>query len=150
MKLLLQSDDYGMTRAVARGIIHGIEHGLLRNTGMFTNMPWSEECAQWIRPYLNDIALGVDLNLTTGSPLSRPEEIPSLVNPQGNFYTSWQSRSLDQQAKQDHAKAEDVRKELDTQIQRYIQLFGKKPDYLHSHAYETEKIVKIHQELAKK
>ena len=150
MKLLLQSDDYGMTRAVARGIIHGIEHGLLRNTGMFTNMPWSEECAQWIRPYLNDIALGVDLNLTTGSPLSRPEEIPSLVNPQGNFYTSWQSRSLDQQAKQDHAKAEDVRKELDTQIQRYIQLFGKKPDYLNGHAYETEKIVKIHQELAKK
>ncbi|MFR5600563.1 MAG: ChbG/HpnK family deacetylase, partial [Holdemania filiformis] len=37
MKLLMQSDDYGMTPAVARGIVDGIEKGILRNTGMFMN-----------------------------------------------------------------------------------------------------------------
>ena len=34
MKLLLQSDDYGISRAVARGIVYGIDQGLIRNTGL--------------------------------------------------------------------------------------------------------------------
>ena len=79
MKLLMQSDDYGMTPAVARGIVDGIEKGILRNTGMFMNMPWAEACADWIKPCLNEIALGVDLNLTTGAPLSAPSDL-SLIH----------------------------------------------------------------------
>lgn len=151
MKLLLQSDDYGMTRAVARGIIHGIENGIIRNTGMFTNMPWAEECAEWMKPYLSKIALGVDLNLSTGSPILNPTQIPSLVKETGSFYTSWESRKLDTAANNfNHANMEDVRKELDAQIQRFIYLFGKKPDYLHAHAYETDSIIQVHQELARK
>lgn len=149
MKLLLQADDYGMTPAVARGIVDGIEKGILRNTGMFMNRPWSEECAAWIKPYLNDIALGVDLNLTTGSPLNSPDSIPSLVNSRGQFYTSWESRKLDKKINGDHAQSAEVRLELDAQIQKYIELFGKKPDYLHSHAYETEMIRQVHHELAR-
>lgn len=149
MKLLLQSDDYGMTRAVARGIIHGIENGIIRNTGMFTNMPWAEECAEWIKPYLSNIALGVDLNLSTGSPLLSPDEIPSLVKENGSFYSSSESRRLDTEDNNfNHANMEDVRKELNVQIQKYIELFGKKPDYLHAHAYETDEIIQVHQELA--
>lgn len=151
MKLLLQSDDYGMTRAVARGIIHGIEHGIIRNTGMFTNMPWTEECAEWIKPYLSKIALGVDMNLSTGSPLLPHEKIPSLVNDKGSFYTSWESRDMDNEENNfNHAKIDEVRNELEAQIQKFISLFGKTPDYLHSHAYETEVIVQVHHELASK
>ena len=46
MKLLIQSDDYGMTPAVADGIIYGITHGVVRNTGLFSNMPWAAECVE--------------------------------------------------------------------------------------------------------
>ena len=35
-----------MTPAVARGIVDGIEKGILRNTGMFMNMPWAREEAR--------------------------------------------------------------------------------------------------------
>ncbi|MBS5000273.1 ChbG/HpnK family deacetylase [Holdemania filiformis] len=149
MKLLMQSDDYGITPAVARGIVDGIEKGILRNTGMFMNMPWAETCADWIKPCLNEIALGVDLNLTTGAPLSAPSDLPSLVNAQGRFYTSWESRRMDSEQNRDHARIDEVRRELNAQIQKYIELFGKKPDYLHSHAYETEAILQVHHELAK-
>ena len=53
MKLLIQSDDYGMTRGISSGVIYGIEHGLIKNTGMFTNMPFIEEYVEWIKPFLN-------------------------------------------------------------------------------------------------
>ena len=48
MKLLIQADDYGITRAVSSGIVFGIHHGLVRNTGIFTNMDWTEECLNHI------------------------------------------------------------------------------------------------------
>ena len=40
-KLLVQSDDYGISPAVSAGIIYGITHGIIRNNGAFVNMPWS-------------------------------------------------------------------------------------------------------------
>ena len=42
MKLLTQSDDYGFTRGVTCGILDAIENGVVRNTGLFVNMPESE------------------------------------------------------------------------------------------------------------
>ena len=50
MKLLVQSDVYGISKAQAHGCIEGIRNGLIRNTGFFTNMPWAEECAEWRLP----------------------------------------------------------------------------------------------------
>ena len=55
MKLLIQSDDYAITKAQAAGVIDGIKNGLIRNTGLFVNMPWSSECVEWIYPYLGEL-----------------------------------------------------------------------------------------------
>lgn len=115
------------------------------------NMPWVNECSEWIKPYMNDIALGIDLNISTGTPLSKPEEIPSLVKEDGTFYTSWESRKLDTIDNNfNHASYEDVYKEFDAQILKFIKIFGKKPDYIHSHAYGTEMTIQIQRELSKK
>ena len=131
MKLLVQSDDYAISPAVARGILYGIENGIIRNTGMFMNMPWSVECGKLIMPYLDKIALGIDLNLTTGTPLTKPDLIPSLVQDNGAFHTSNESRTLDAKAEnQEHAVLEEVILELENQIKRFVELFGRKPDYL--------------------
>ena len=149
MKLLLQSDDYGISRAVARGIVYGIDQGLIRNTGLFANMPWAEECVEWIRPCLRQIAFGLDLNLTTGRPILPPERIPSLVNAEGRFHTSWESRKLDAAlGGADHASRQEVLLECEAQIQRFIALVGKKPDYIHPHAYTTPRIMEVQRELA--
>ena len=64
MKLLVQSDDYGITKAVSLGIIEAIKFGIVRNTGLFANMPWTEEVVGLIKPFLNNIAFGVDLNIS--------------------------------------------------------------------------------------
>lgn len=148
MNLLLQSDDYAMTRAVAKGILYGIEKGIIRNTGMFMNMPWSEECAAWIRPLADRIALGIDLNISTGAPVLAPDEIPSLVRQDGTFYSSRESRELDRGQNSTHTLKEDLFREFDAQIQRFVALNGRKPDYIHAHAYVTEQIMDVERELS--
>ncbi|MCF0110123.1 MAG: ChbG/HpnK family deacetylase [Erysipelotrichaceae bacterium] len=151
MKLLAQSDDYGITRAQALGCLDAIRHGIIRNTGMFTNMPWAAEVVEWIRPYLNDIAFGVDLNASTGPALLPKEEIPSLVHDDGTFLTSRENRALDTAENEyDHVVYEDLYKEFEAQIQKYIELVGKKPDYLHGHAYGTETTRQVSLDLAHK
>lgn len=151
MKFLVQSDDYGITRACALGAIEGIKNGVIRNTGMFTNMPWAEECADLIRPYLDKIALGVDLNASTGTSILGHDKLPSLTHEDGSFLTSRENRALDtEENNHDHVVYEEVYAEFEAQIERYMELFGKKPDYLHGHAYGTATTIKASMDLARK
>lgn len=151
MKLVFQSDDYAITRAAAQGIIHGIRNGVVRNTGLFANMPWTEECVEWIRPYLDQIALGIDLNASTGSSLLGFEKVPNLCHEDGRFFTSRENRAFDVDAPDhDHVDYDQLYAEFDAQIQRYIELLGKKPDYIHGHAYGTKTTEKVRSDLAEK
>lgn len=151
MKLLVQSDDYGMTPAVADGIIYGIKHGIVRNTGLFSNMPWASECVDKIRPYLEDIAFGIDLNASTGPSILGYERVPNLCHKDGSFLTSTENRTADIDApNHDHVNFDQLFLEFDAQVQRFIELVGKKPDYIHDHAYGTETTEKVRREIAKK
>lgn len=151
MKLLLQSDDYGITPSAADGIIYAITHGVLRNTGFFSNMPWAEECAEKIKPYLDQIALGIDVNASTGPSLLGYDKVPDLCHPDGNFLTSNENRAADIDApNHDHVNYEQLKAEFEAQIERFIELIGKKPDYLHSHAYGTATTDRVRRELAQK
>ena len=132
MKLLVQSDDYGITRAVSLGCIHGIRNGVVRNTGMFANMPWIAECVDWIRPYLDQIAL--------------------LTHEDGTFLGSKENRALDtEENDHDHLAAhrDELYAEFKAQIERYIELVGHKPDYIHNHAYGTKTTDEVTRTLAK-
>lgn len=149
MKLLVQADDYGISPGVAQGILQGIRHGLIRNTGLFVNMPWTAECVQWILPLQEKIALGIDLNISTGCPVSAPAEIPTLVRPDGAFYSSTESRILDRENNGvEHAAPEDLQREFEAQLQRFAELTGRMPDYIHGHAYITPRILQSQQALA--
>lgn len=152
MKILFQSDDYGITKGQAYGCLEAIKNGIIRNTGMFTNMPWADEVAEWIKPYMNQIALGVDLNASTGPSILGVDKIPSLLQEDGKtFKTSGQNRALDNESNNfDHVVYEEVYAEFDAQIQKFIELFGKTPDYLHGHAYGTITTARASLDLAKK
>ena len=151
MKLLIQSDDYGMTPAVADGIIYGITHGVVRNTGMFTNMPWAKECVEKIRPYLDQIAFGIDLNASTGCSLLGYDKVPNLCHPDGSFLTSRENRAADETApNHDHVDHDQLYAEFDAQVQKFIELVGKVPDYIHAHAYGTATTEKVRREIAQK
>ncbi len=151
MKLLVQSDDFGITRAVSLGCIHGIRNGIIRNTGMFANMPWIEECVGWIRPELDRIAFGIDLNISTGPSILGHEKLPALTHKDGSFLTSKEHAGLDNdENNHDHLAAhrDEVYAEFKAQIERYTGLTGHKPDYIHNHAYCAETVFSVSRQLA--
>lgn len=151
MKLLMQSDDYGITRGASCGIIHGIKHGIIRNTGLFANMPWAEECVDMLRPYLDEIGFGIDLNVSTGPSLLGYEKVPCLCRKDGSFYTSRENRAMDEAiANHDHVDYEQVYAEFEAQILKFQELVGRLPDYFHGHAYGTETTYKASISLAQK
>ena len=152
MKLIIQSDDYGITRAQALGCLKGIRDGITRNTGIFLNrMPWNDEIIEWIKPYIDQIDLGIDLNCSTGWPLCDPSEVPSLCQENGRFLTSSMNRALDAaHPDHDHFNYEEIYKEYEAQIKRFIETFGKKPAYIQGHVYYTPTLKRAQDELAAK
>ena len=149
MRLIVQSDDYGISRAASLGIVEAIKNGIVRNTGFFTNMPWSKECYEWIKPYVDDIAFGIDFNLSTGSPILTKNEVPSLIHESGRFYTSKENRALDEDAPDhDHVVYEDAIKECKAQLERFVEITGRKPDYVHPHAYTTKTTMQVLRDIA--
>ena len=148
MKLLIQSDDYGITKAVSCGIIEGIKNGVFRCTGLFVNMPSSEDAAKMIADY-PEVCLGIDINLVAGKPVSDPAKVPSLIKENGYFYDSRERRKRDQECEShDHMDEAETYLEAKAQIERFIALTGKKPEYLHGHAYGSPTITKVHERLS--
>lgn len=142
MKLIVQSDDLGITEAVSCGIEKGIRDGVVTCTGLFSNMPAAAFAAELIRPY-PQVCLGQDINLVAGSPCADPGLIPSLVQKDGSFKTSGMHRQQDtQDGNQDHVVYEECLIEVEAQIRRFLELTGKKPEYLHGHSYSTPAVWK--------
>ena len=107
MKLIIQSDDLGLTEAVSCGIARAARVGAITCTGLFSNMPAAAFSVELMKSY-PQICLGEDINLVAGRPCADPEKIPSLVQKDGSFLTSGMHRAIDQKdGNQDHVRLED-------------------------------------------
>ena len=139
MKILVQSDDYGITKAAADGMIDGITNGIITCTGLFSNMPWAEYAADRIRN-INNICLGIDINVVCGPCVSDSGELPVLVNQETGWFYTTKDRMKDPRYGQDVFKPyEEVYKEACAQIEKFIELIGKLPEYLTSHSTNGSK-----------
>ena len=144
MKLLVQGDDFGFTRGVTLGIVDSIDFGILRNTGLFTNMPSAEFAVSFMkdRP---QACFGIDFNLVSGPPVSAPQGIPHLVDEKGEFIRSgvrmkdprWQS----EEGRLEMFPYEEVYREIRAQYDRFVELTGRKPGYLHTHSLHYENYI---------
>lgn len=151
MKLLVQGDDFGFTRGVTLGIVDSIDNGILRNTGLFVNMPAAEfaVCFMKDRP---QVCFGLDFNLVAGRPVSNPNEIPHLVDENGNFIKSgirirnelWNSI----EGRKVLFPKNEVVKEIKAQYDKFIELTGNKPGYLHPHSIMPETYIEAIHELS--
>lgn len=120
--LIIQADDFGLWPSVSAGIFAAWENHAISGTSVLVNTP---ELASLIaRAQACALPVGLHLNLTYGTPLCSPGEIPALVNAQGVFVkrTQW-SLPL---------PIEQVQLELHRQISR-LQSLGYQPTHLDSH-----------------
>lgn len=148
MKLIIQSDDYGISEGVSTGIIKGIKEGVITCTGLFANMPSSSHAADLIKNYPH-VCLGIDLNYVAGRPCAKLNEVSSLVDKKGMFYDSRQRRMLDKECvNHDHMNYEETLIEAKAQVDKFIELVGKKPEYIHGHAYSSPTVLKVQDKIS--
>lgn len=155
-RLLVQADDNGISRAATLGILEAVERGLVRNTGLFANTPASPLAAELFRDR-DDVCVGQDINFVTGRPLLHPSEVPALVTSAGAFRTSGDVvRSSEVERQEGFVTTfavepfpiEQARAEARAQVQRFVDLVGRPPAYLHHHSVTTLATEQVVRELA--
>lgn len=128
MKLIMRGDDLGFSEGVNYGIEKAVKDGMITSVGMMPNMTSAKHGYELVKDY--DIALGQHTNICVGKPLSDPRLIPSLVDDNGNFCSSREIRAR----KEDSIVVEEAEIEIEAQLQRFIEITGKQPDYFEGHA----------------
>jgi len=123
-RLIVNADDFGLSPAISRGIIEAHAKGIVTSTTMMVNYPAAEEAAALARG-APKLGIGLHLNVTSGPPVLRPEEVPSLVGPSGRFRRDYYSLRY-------RVDVDELRREWRAQIERFL-AFGFTPSHLDSH-----------------
>lgn len=141
MKMLFQGDDFGFTRGVTLGILDAADYGVLTCTGLFANMPSAKFAVTEIKKR-EHVCLGIDMNIVSGKPVADPKTIPHLVDENGEFIRST-VRTKDPLYQSVEGRAqlfpfEEVYLEMKAQFDRFVELAGKKPEYIQGHSLHPE------------
>lgn len=84
------ADDYGLFPAASRRIIECINDGYISGISIMPNSPRLDECMKLLSSECKrEVKLTIHLNLVEGKPLSPVEEVPDLVDENGNFDVSF-------------------------------------------------------------
>ena len=146
-RLIINSDDYGRTPEISRGIRDAHLRGVVTSTTCMMNIPTTAEDIAVALKETPELGLGVHLVLTMGSPISAPESVPSITDQNGHFF---KYTPLVEQLP--NLNMDDVKKEWRAQIEAFVRAAGRKPTHLDSHhhsSYFTPSLFRGMLELAK-
>lgn len=120
-RLIVNADDWGLTRGVSEGILAAHRHGIVSSTTVLVTADLDRDLVARLR----DSALGVGLhvNLTLGSPLTRGR---SLVDGDGRFVR-------DARRAASRVTATDARAEVQAQVERFETVLKRRPSHLDTH-----------------
>lgn len=91
MAIIFHADDFGLSVRQSQAILARSSacggRGALNSTSFIVTSPAFHECAQLIRPFVEQdkIKLGLHLNLVEGAPCAPIDQVPCLVNDRGVF-----------------------------------------------------------------
>jgi len=120
-RLIVNADDFGLTRGVSDGILSAHRHGLVTSTTVLVNRAIPGDQLGRLRD--SGMGVGLHVNLTLGEPLTRGR---SLVDAAGRFVRDGQHAAA-------RAKASEVSAEIAAQLERFERLFRRPPSHLDSH-----------------
>ncbi len=126
MKLIINADDYGLSKSINEGIIEAYNEGLISSTTIMINMPYAEDAILKWKENTN-LGLGLHINLTQGSPISN--NVNSLVDENGIFHKH-------RKVENEEVKIlyEDAYKEIKAQIDKLLS-YGVQIDHLDYHHF---------------
>jgi len=132
LNLIINSDDYGRSSEVSRGIREAHLRGVVSSTTCMMNFPNVADDLALALAETPDLGLGVHLVLTAGRPLLPAAQVSTLINPAGGFF------KLDQLIA--HLEALDpaeAKAEWRAQIEKFIAVTGRRPTHLDSHHHSS-------------
>ena len=122
-KVIINADDFGLSKATNYGIIEAHLNGVLTSTTLMVTMP-SVEHAVSLMKFVPDLGVGLHLNITLGQPLTDNE---TLTNEEGYFI---KPQNLNQEYSE-----EEVYLEFKKQYDKFINLVGEKPSHFDTHLF---------------
>ncbi|HWP49228.1 MAG TPA: ChbG/HpnK family deacetylase [Candidatus Limnocylindrales bacterium] len=135
--LIINADDFGLTPEVSRGILQTVREGIVTSTTVLINSPHVGELPELLK---TRVGIGLHFNLTWGSPVSSPEEVPSLIDEKGFFHSDPSFLGPEGESVYPR-KSEEIQKELEAQVERFLRLLQKPPTHIdvhkHAHKYPT-------------
>ena len=81
MKLIINADDFGLSKSISDGIIEGILGGYITSTSIMANMKYAEYAVKEALKH-NINCIGLHINFTVGKPII---ENSNLTDNNGNF-----------------------------------------------------------------
>lgn len=126
-KLIITADDYGMSKAVNEAIDAGIDAGIITSTNVMTNMPFYKEAIKLKEK--KNVSVGIHWVLACGRPVLSANEIPTLIDSNGEFYPYPEFRK---RLRKKLISFAEIKKELIAQYNLYYELMGQ-PDYWNTH-----------------
>lgn len=117
--LIVNADDYGLTKGVSRAILQAHQQGIVTSTSVLAVAPAVKSTVPWLRD-TEGIGAGAHLAVVgEDPPLLTALEVPTLVDGQGRFASSWRAFLPRMAARQ--IDPDDLRLELAAQIERLQQ-----------------------------
>lgn len=120
-RLIVNADDFGLTRGVSAGILDAHRHGIVTSTTVLVTADIDRD--QLAQALDSGLGMGIHVNLTLGTPLTPAR---SLVDGNGRFIRD--ARRVAAQA-----DGRDVEAEVAAQLERFEKLVGRPPTHLDSH-----------------
>ncbi len=131
-RLIINSDDYGRTPDISRGIRESHLHGVVTSTTCMMNIPTTPaDIATALRETPN-LGLGVHLVLTAERPLLSREQAKTITNEDGSFL-----KLATLISKIDQVDVKEVKAEWHAQIELFVKSAGRKPTHLDSHHHSS-------------
>jgi hopanoid biosynthesis associated protein HpnK len=126
--LVVNADDFGISRGVNRGIVEAHRAGLVTSTSLMANLPAAED-AVTRAAVCPDLGLGLHLTLTAGRPLTPPGRVPTITDADGQFLVLG---TLLARLTAGQVRTAEIERELAAQVEWALRR-GVQPSHLDSH-----------------
>lgn len=118
-KIIVNADDFGLSKDVNEGIIYSFVHGLIDRTTLLVNMDFSGEAVILAKKYGLDRKVGLHLNIVEGRPLTEDIQSTILCDKKGDFNETT-FKTLKNRLWLDKKTRNALQKEIRAQIEKYI------------------------------
>jgi chitin disaccharide deacetylase len=127
--VIVNSDDFGISDGVNRGVIEAHHQGILSSTCTMSNMPAAKAGIQLAQSTAPELGVGLHLTLSFGIPISPPEHVPSLVFDDGRFAQNYQQLMEKMLIYTD----DDLETEIQAQFDHFVDMAGRLPTHIDGH-----------------